>query len=463
MKQRSRACLVMSLVVVMLTSCVPGEPTGLSDELPPPQFMMHGAPTEVGTVVLVGGNFGGVSVDPVVNKVFVSNVFNAASVEAIDPNSLTSLGVVGASNAPFNLAADPLLGRVFVATGNSVLVLDAALGAVGSVAFPAFGVAVNTSTSRVYATRLFPAEVLQIDGNSLAAINSSPLGGSPCGFSLNCVAVNEATNRVYIVDFTGATVSVLNGSTLGVIASVPVGAFPTGIAVDPGLNQIYVSTFSAVQVIDGATNTIIAGFAPPAVPGGFLGNIAVSPLTHRVYVAERLSPGRLFIIDGLGLSVVTTVPLSISVAAQLDVHPSLARVFVRSGLGNLLSVVQDHPPVIQVSIDIKPGSDPNSINCNNANETITVVLLTTDDFDGTTVDHATVTFDGASETHVHKKTGEPRRHEEDVDGDGDTDLLFHFMLGDTQLDCSSAEGTLTGETFDGRSIEGTDAVRMIGG
>jgi len=63
--------------------------------------------------------------------------------------------------------------------------------------------------------------------------------------------------------------------------------------------------------------------------------------------------------------------------------------------------------------------------------------------------------------HVDKKSGEPRRHEEDVDGDGDMDLVFHFRLGDTDLTCDSTEGTLTGETFDGLVIEGSDAVRMI--
>ena len=54
-----------------------------------------------------------------------------------------------------------------------------------------------------------------------------------------------------------------------------------------------------------------------------------------------------------------------------------------------------------------------------------------------------------------------RRHEEDVDGDGDTDLVLHFRLGDTDLTCDSTEGTLTGQTFDGDDIESTDAVRMI--
>ena len=77
------------------------------------------------------------------------------------------------------------------------------------------------------------------------------------------------------------------------------------------------------------------------------------------------------------------------------------------------------------------------------------------------MDHATVTFEGARETHVNKKTGLARRHEEDVDGDGDTDLVLHFRLGDTDLTCDSTEGMLTGQTFDGTAIEGTDAVQMI--
>lgn len=119
------------------------------------------------------------------------------------------------------------------------------------------------------------------------------------------------------------------------------------------------------------------------------------------------------------------------------------------------------PPVIPVDIDIKPGSDPNSINCNNANELITVAVLTTDNFDATQIDHETVEFEGAMESHINKKTYESRRHVEDVDLDGDLDLVLHFLLIESNLTCESVEGTLTGELFDGTPIEGMDAVRMV--
>ena len=116
---------------------------------------------------------------------------------------------------------------------------------------------------------------------------------------------------------------------------------------------------------------------------------------------------------------------------------------------------------IEVDLDIKPGSDPNAINCTTAKGVIPVAILTTSDFDATTVDHTTVTFEGASEIHVSKKTGVAVRHVEDVDDDGDLDLVFHFRFGDTGLTCDSSEGTLTGEPFDGTPVSGTDAVHVI--
>jgi hypothetical protein len=127
----------------------------------------------------------------------------------------------------------------------------------------------------------------------------------------------------------------------------------------------------------------------------------------------------------------------------------------------VLSDLRIRPSVLTVEIDIKPGSDPNSINCHNEKEVITVAVLTTETFDASSVDHTTVTFEGATETHVDKKTGEPRRHAEDVNEDGDIDLVFHFRQADTTLTCSSVEGRLTGETYAGITVEGVDSVRML--
>ena len=130
------------------------------------------------------------------------------------------------------------------------------------------------------------------------------------------------------------------------------------------------------------------------------------------------------------------------------------------GASPVLSDIRIQPHVIYIDIDIKPGSYPNSINCKNKQEVITVAVLTTEDFDAMTVDHTTVTFEEASEIHVDKR-GLPIKHVEDVDQDGDIDLVFHFRLRDTKLTCASTIGTLKGLTYDGIPIEGTDSVSMI--
>jgi hypothetical protein len=103
-------------------------------------------------------------------------------------------------------------------------------------------------------------------------------------------------------------------------------------------------------------------------------------------------------------------------------------------------------------IDIKPGSYPNSINLGSKGM-VPVAVLTTDDFDASTVDPVTVRFGGATPV---------RWTMEDVDGDGDTDLLFHFKTQElVDLNEESTEATLTGYTHDGEFIWGTDTVNIV--
>jgi hypothetical protein len=117
--------------------------------------------------------------------------------------------------------------------------------------------------------------------------------------------------------------------------------------------------------------------------------------------------------------------------------------------------------ILPVDVDIKPGSTTNPINCKNKNMLIPVAILTTASFDAVSIDPTTVRFAGASEFHMNKRTGEVKRHEVDVNGDGKLDLVFHFRLRDTSLTCASRQGTLIGETFDGQAIQGADRVHML--
>ena len=88
--------------------------------------------------------------------------------------------------------------------------------------------------------------------------------------------------------------------------------------------------------------------------------------------------------------------------------------------------------------------------CNNGNGVVPVAILTTDNFDATTVDHTTVRFGAAAETHSNKKG--VTRHTEDFDGDGKIDLVFHFRVNETGYNCDTTETVLSGSTYAGQSI-----------
>ena len=123
----------------------------------------------------------------------------------------------------------------------------------------------------------------------------------------------------------------------------------------------------------------------------------------------------------------------------------------KGGTDTATVTVTVNPVVIRVTIDIKPSSDPNSINLGSKG-VVPVAVLTTDDFDASEVDPETVEFAGA----------EPERWtSEDMDGDNDVDLLFHFDTENLNLTETSEDATLTGQTTDGHKITGTDLVQIV--
>ena len=106
------------------------------------------------------------------------------------------------------------------------------------------------------------------------------------------------------------------------------------------------------------------------------------------------------------------------------------------------------------SIDIKPGSDPNSINVNSEG-VIPVAILSTASFDASRVLVSSVMFgpDGAAPVH--------RGHIEDVNGDAVLDLVLHFKTTDTGIACGDSSAALTGQTIGGQAVRGADSVRPV--
>jgi len=126
---------------------------------------------------------------------------------------------------------------------------------------------------------------------------------------------------------------------------------------------------------------------------------------------------------------------------------------------------------IPVQIEVKPGDSDPALNLG-SNGLIAVAVFTTTEFDARTINPGTVLFAGAQAVQWSY---------EDVDLDGDLDLVMHFetqktnlqavytdlLLADFGLDDvldstrQAATVTLTGKTTDGLTLEGSDELNLF--
>lgn len=102
------------------------------------------------------------------------------------------------------------------------------------------------------------------------------------------------------------------------------------------------------------------------------------------------------------------------------------------------------------TIDIKPGSDPNCINPDSAG-TVAVAILSTPGFDASAVVCGSLAFGPSGAPALRCGT-------EDVDLDGDLDLVAHFKVSATGITASTTEACLTGVDGTGDPFKACDAV-----
>lgn len=110
------------------------------------------------------------------------------------------------------------------------------------------------------------------------------------------------------------------------------------------------------------------------------------------------------------------------------------------------------PAYTQVTLDIKPGDSQNRVNLR-AQGVLPVAILTTPTFDARTVAPLTLGFgpDAIPEAHA-------RGHWEDVDNDGDVDLMLHFSIPQLGIELTDTEACVFGQTTGGAYILGCDRI-----
>jgi len=333
---------------------------------------------------------------------------------------------------------------------------------------------------------------------------SSPI--LPAGFNYNFLAHDPASGTLYtVVHDTAAGSELLATLDPATGALTPVGApiadccgVPGGVSsLSPGGAFHFIGSRmsdalgSRIFSLDLATGAVLAD---PVLPAGFnhnfLGYDSVSATLYAVVFEHATTTERLVEIDtatgaltpvGTGIAGCCLVGSGVSAVdpgdsfhfvghyqAETDVNRVFTLALADGSLvaDPLLPAGKNYnflefdptpppPPVIEVVVDVKPDGVPNPVNPASRG-VIPVAVLTTDTFDATTIDPATARFGPAAAPIAHA-TG----HVEDVDDDGDLDLLLHFRTRATGIQCGDTSASLTAETFGGDPVEGSDSIVTV--
>jgi|GEM_PF-1978803 len=304
-----------------------------------------------------------------------------------------------------------------------------------------------------------------ITGNSLEAVHG--LAFNPNG---ELFAANFFNGKISRFRFDGAGNAIANGT-------INNGASNMGLAFSAG-GELFVTHSSSIVTryrFDAAGTAIPNGSF--VVPGSSrlhglafnaLGELFVGDIdTNRVFrfhfdgVGNPLANGSIFVSGGpIGVAFSSSGELFVS----LHFSGGISRFLFDTGgnatangftpTDNLGGLAVLSKQVINVEIDIKPGTFPNSVNPR-SNGVIPVAILSTPAFDATSVDPATISFGTAQALAVQSA-------QEDVDNDGDVDLVLHFNTQDTGIKCGDTLAKLTGETFGSDLIIGTDSLNTVG-
>ena len=338
--------------------------------------------------------------------------------------------------------------------------------------------------------------------------NQGPLGIRPVGIALETTGAILVTDRSGIGPFgTLMRVNPVTGqrtvlSDFSDPNDGPLGAFPVGLAVEAS-GSIIVSDIRAgtglglLFRVDPSTGqrTVVSDFNDPnqgelganatGVTAERSGTILISDGAARISgLLFRVDPttGQRIVLSDFGnpdQGPLALFPVFVAAEAEgtilvtdvnggtlFRVDPSTGDRTVLSDLSNpeqgFLGMQPFGVTVVAtklftpVVVDIKPGSFLNIVNLK-SNGVIPVAILTTENFDATTVDPISVRFGPSDATEAHG-----RGHVQDVNADGRPDLLLHFRTQDSGIECGNISASLTGQTFDGAAIQGVDVITTAG-
>ncbi|MGI0046534.1 MAG: YVTN family beta-propeller repeat-containing protein [Nitrosotalea sp.] len=311
-----------------------------------------------------------VAVNPDTNRIYVANEVSH-TVSVIDGNTNARIADIPTNGMPFNMAVNPDTNRIYVAEDNTtdnkhndtILVVDGTNNdKIAEIQPGVFSqIAINQKTNLVYVIGYNSSNGIEqngtlsvIDGNNNTKIVQLQIGMNPVG-----IAVDPGINHIYILNrnlhhvnstWQNSTVSVIDGSNYTKIAEIEVGLDPHGIDVNPDTHRVYVTSYigGTVSVIDGIGNKVIG---KPIFLDHDIERMAVNPITNRIYVADGFT-GTVYVIDGNTDTKIKEIhPLW---GWNVAVNPVTNRIYVPNYVFNNVSVADEKSYNVTSVIQLGP-------------------------------------------------------------------------------------------------------------
>ncbi len=389
----------------------------------------------------------GISITPDGTKAYTANWQNttcSAISISLTSNTLieTMKGVAGHAQ---HIAITPDGTRAFVATDSGISVIETATNSISNWITTLQGVpytlpGVSYVTLSPDGNWLFATyDFYNTYGGSIAKIDTAT-GEIQAYFQYTAQLTSEVVNpdgtRLYVSSQSDNRIYIFSTATLERVDYVEA-AHGLRMLLSKDGTRLYVTNniwtplegdpvpLNLLQIINTGANSVIKEI----------------PITKPVGLALTPDEGRLLVSCASGVAVVDLATQEIVYLGGFTQPKEIA----------VYGAVET--PVLQVAIDIKPGSSVNQIKLKDEGK-VPVAILGDPAFDVTTVDRGTVEFAGAPPLSIG---GLP----EDLNGDGLLDLVLHFATQDLRLQPGDTQACLSGKTWSDQAFKGCDIVRVI--
>ena len=253
--------------------------------------------------------------------------------------ALVKTVLLGAPDRWDYVVADPATGRVYVAHGNRVTVLDAATGnVVGQVeGMPGgtHGIAISTATHQGFTDDGQKGEAVAFDLRTLAVLRRIPAADDADG-----MVTDPATGRVFVVEGDPGTLTVINPRTDRVVATIQAGEKMEYLAADHA-GHVFVAgeAHGDILRIDARTASITARWPTPGCtsPHG----LALDESGKRLFMG--CANAVMKVVDAGSGRVVATLPIG-NGSDAIAWDPVRRRVFSSNGRDGTVSVYQQASP-----------------------------------------------------------------------------------------------------------------------